>query len=109
VEFYLPETGWFPIDASEAFKQPERKEYFYGTHPTNRIHFSTGRDLKLGAAQQAQPLNYFIYPHVEIDGKPYTENISKQFAFRSLGANQLSARPLPDVVVDHPQSLDDDV
>ena len=33
VEFYLPETGWFPVDASEAFKHPERKEFLYGGHP----------------------------------------------------------------------------
>lgn len=87
VQFYLPETGWFPIDASEAFKHPELREYFYGAHPTNRIHFSTGRDLQLSAAQQAQPLNYFIYPHVEIDGKPYTGKISKRFSFRTVGVD----------------------
>ncbi|NND39779.1 MAG: transglutaminase domain-containing protein [Pseudomonadales bacterium] len=85
VQFYLPETGWFPIDASEAFKHPELKEYFYGAHPTNRIHFSTGRDLTLGEAQQAQPLNYFIYPHVEVGGKPYTGTISKRFSYRAPG------------------------
>lgn len=88
VQFYLPETGLFPIDASEAFKHPEMKEYFYGSHPTNRIHFSTGRDLKLGEAHKSSSLNYFIYPHVEVAGKPYSGNISKSFSFERGWDNQ---------------------
>ncbi|HIF94017.1 MAG TPA: transglutaminase domain-containing protein [Myxococcales bacterium] len=31
-EFYLPETGWIPIDASEAFKHSDKKDFFFGTH-----------------------------------------------------------------------------
>ena len=71
VQFYLPERGWVPIDASEAAKHPERRELFYGSHPADRIHFSTGRDLVVSAASEARPLNYFIYPYVEIGGKPW--------------------------------------
>ena len=33
VQFYLPEVGWFPIDPSEAFKHPDRRDFFYGAHP----------------------------------------------------------------------------
>jgi transglutaminase-like putative cysteine protease len=69
VEFWLPEHGWFPIDASEAFKNPDQRELFYGTHPADRLHFTTGRDLRLGNDHRDRPLNYFIYPYVEIDGK----------------------------------------
>ena len=69
VEFYLPETGWFPIDASEAAKHPEKRELLYGTQPADRIHFSTGRDLRLGPDHRDAPLNYFVYPHVEVDGE----------------------------------------
>jgi hypothetical protein len=69
VEFWLPEHGWFPIDASEAFKNPDQRELFYGTHPADRLHFTTGRDLKLGNDHRDRPLNYFIYPYVEIGGK----------------------------------------
>lgn len=82
VEFYLPETGWFPIDASEAFKHPEKRELFYGTHPTDRIHFSTGRDLRLGDAHRGPPLNYFVYPFVELGGVPWGGNLERRFSFR---------------------------
>jgi transglutaminase-like putative cysteine protease len=82
VEFYLPETGWFPIDASEAFKHPEKRKLFYGTHPADRIHFSTGRDLKLGPDHRARPLNYFVYPHVEVDGRTWRGDLDKHFSYR---------------------------
>ena len=82
VEFFLPETGWFPIDASEAFKHPEKRELFYGTHLADRIHFSTGRDLRLGAAHRDRPLNYFVYPYVEVDGRAWKGEIQKAFSYR---------------------------
>jgi hypothetical protein len=81
VEFYLPETGWIPIDASEAFKHPERKEFFFGTHSKDRIHFSTGRDLELGRGHQTTPLNYFVYPHIEVAGSVWTGPTKKSFAY----------------------------
>ena len=55
VQFYLPEVGWFPIDASEAFKHPERREFFYGSPSRDRIHMTTGRDLELGEGHEASP------------------------------------------------------
>jgi transglutaminase-like putative cysteine protease len=82
VEFYLPETGWFPIDASEAFKHADKRELFYGTHPADRIHFSTGRDLTLGAEHRDQPLNYFVYPYVEVSGRAWRGRLEKQFSYR---------------------------
>jgi hypothetical protein len=36
----------------------------------NRLQFPVGRDIRLDPPQRADPLNYFIYPHVEEDGKP---------------------------------------
>jgi transglutaminase-like putative cysteine protease len=84
VQFYLPDVGWFPIDASEAFKQPEKKEYFYGAHPQDRIHFSTGRDIKLGASHQTAPLNYFVYPHIEVAGKVFTGKVNNQFSYKNV-------------------------
>ncbi|MFQ5417019.1 MAG: transglutaminase-like domain-containing protein [Myxococcota bacterium] len=82
VSFYLPETGWFPIDASEASKHPDKRELFYGTHPMDRIHFSTGRDLVLGDDHHGRPLNYFIYPHVEVGGEVWDGPIEKSFRYR---------------------------
>jgi len=81
VEFYLPEIGWIPIDASEAFKNPEKKDYFYGTHPTDRIHLTTGRDLELGDGHVTRPLNYFVYPHVEVGGSAWAGRVKKTFRY----------------------------
>ncbi len=69
-EFYANGIGWIPIDASEAAKDPTRREYFFGAHDENRVEFTRGRDLKLTPRQAADPLNYFIYPYAEVDGKP---------------------------------------
>ena len=87
LEFHLPETGWFPIDASEAFKHPEKRELFYGTHPADRIHFTTGRDLRLGPDHKGPALNYFVYPYAEIDGVPYAGKIERSMRYRDLPAS----------------------
>jgi transglutaminase-like putative cysteine protease len=84
-EFYVEGTGWIPVDASEAWKHPDKREYFFGAHDVNRIQFTTGRDLRLDAAQKGDPLNYFIYPYAELDGKPF-DKLQSHFAFRDLSA-----------------------
>ncbi len=71
-EFYAKGIGWVPVDASEAGKNPAKREYFFGTHDENRVEFSKGRDLMLSPRQQGDPLNYFVYPYAEIDGKAFT-------------------------------------
>ena len=86
VAFHLPQTGWFPIDASEAFQHPERRELFYGRYPADRIHFTTGRDLRLGPGHEGPALNYFIYPYLEVGGRPYTGPIEKAFRYRDIDA-----------------------
>lgn len=68
-EFHLPGVGWVPIDASEADKHPERRELYFGTYPADRIQFTIGRDLELGDGHTTGPLNYFVYPHVEVAGQ----------------------------------------
>lgn len=69
-EFYAKGIGWVPIDASEAAKNPSKRNYFFGAHDENRIEFTKGRDLILAPKQRGDPLNYFVYPYAEIDGKP---------------------------------------
>ncbi len=84
VQFYLPGQGWIPIDASEAAKHPDKRELFYGTHPADRIHFTTGRDLVVSEASKRKPLNYFIYPYVEVDGKPWQGKHKTRFSYREV-------------------------
>ncbi|MFN0051135.1 MAG: transglutaminase-like domain-containing protein [Planctomycetales bacterium] len=70
-ECYVEGYGWFPVDASEAQKHPEQRDYFFGAHDQHRVAFSQGRDVRLAPAQQGEPLNFFIYPYAEVDGKPW--------------------------------------
>jgi transglutaminase/protease-like cytokinesis protein 3 len=79
-DFYVDGKGWIPVDISEAWKHPEKRDYFFGSHDVNRMQFSMGRDLRLHPAQDGKPLNYFVYPYVEVDGKEYP-NVSLAFSF----------------------------
>ena len=72
--------GWVPVDSSEASKNPSKRDYFFGHHDENRLEFSRGRHLTLTPAQQGPPLNFFVYPYAEVDGKPH-EAIDRKFTF----------------------------
>ncbi|HEY2933987.1 MAG TPA: transglutaminase-like domain-containing protein [Acidobacteriota bacterium] len=82
-ELYVKGYGWVPVDASEAFKHPEKRDYFFGAHDENRVQLSVGRDLVLKPRQKGEPLNYFIYPYVEADGKAVS-GVKATFAYRDL-------------------------
>jgi len=92
VSFYLPETGWFPIDASEASKDPARREHFYGSSLADRIHLTTGRDLRLGEHHRGPALNYFVYPYVEVGGAPSQAPIERSFRYREAGDRSAALR-----------------
>ena len=79
-EFFDAQHGWIPVDISEAWKHPEKKDYFFGAHDANRMQFTMGRDLELSPKQDGKPLNYFVYPYVEVAGKEYP-NVSTAFSF----------------------------
>jgi transglutaminase-like putative cysteine protease len=79
-DFYVDGKGWIPVDISEAWKHPEKRAYFFGSHDVNRVQFSMGRDLRLSPSQEGKPLNYFVYPYVEVDGQEYS-NVSLAFSF----------------------------
>jgi Transglutaminase-like superfamily len=79
-EFYVKGIGWIPIDASEAWKHKEKINYFFGTIDTNRVMFSRGRDIRLKPAQSGDPLNYFVYPYAELDGKTFSD-LKEDYSF----------------------------
>jgi transglutaminase-like putative cysteine protease len=58
-------TAWIPVDASEAWKHPEKKDYFFGHHDDDRFALSMGRDLKL-PGMKGDTLNYFVDPYGEL-------------------------------------------
>jgi transglutaminase-like putative cysteine protease len=89
-EFYIDSIGWVPIDISEAWKHQEKHDYFFGAHDVNRFQLTQGRDLKLSPAQDGQPLNYFVYPYVEVAGKEYP-NVSIAFSFEDADAKTVAS------------------
>jgi hypothetical protein len=59
----------------------------------NRVQFSEGRDLHLKPEQDGPPLNYFVYPYVEIDGKEYP-NVSIAFSFADVASTPIKVSAL---------------
>ena len=90
-DFFEPQHGWVPVDISEAWKHQEKRDYFFGAHDDNRIQFTMGRDLELNPKQNGKPLNYFVYPYVEVDGKEYS-NVSTAFSFADVSGTTTAMR-----------------
>lgn len=80
--FRVPGKTWVPVDCSEADRFPDKKEFFFGGHTSNRVALSTGRDITLVPKQAGEPLNYFLNPYAEADGKPV--KAEKTWSFRDL-------------------------
>jgi transglutaminase-like putative cysteine protease len=80
--FRVPGRTWVPVDCSEADRFPDRREYFFGSHTSNRVTLSVGRDLVLEPRQDGEPLNYLLDPYAEADGKPLPT--SKEWTLRDL-------------------------
>jgi transglutaminase-like putative cysteine protease len=95
-EFFARNIGWVPLDISEAWKAKEKADYFFGTIDANRVQLSTGRDITLSPKQDGPPLNYFVYPYVEIDGKTY-EDMSRHFSFAEITDGEKTADSRPPV------------
>lgn len=84
-EFYLPEKGWIPVDASDASRSsdPRKRDYLFGNLDCDRLQFTVGRDLRLDPPPCAETLNYFIYPYAEGDGRALTP-VSIRLEYRDL-------------------------
>lgn len=72
-EFYEDGKGWVPVDASEAWKHPERADYYFGAYELKRFLVSVGRDIHLVPPQRSDPVNIFFSPYVEVDGQPFSK------------------------------------
>jgi transglutaminase-like putative cysteine protease len=80
--FRVPGKTWVPVDCSEASRIADRRDYFFGAHTPNRVTLSAGRDLVLEPRQAGEPLNYFLNPYAEADGKPV--KTEKSWSYRDL-------------------------
>jgi transglutaminase-like putative cysteine protease len=79
--FEVENGRWIPVDASEADKHPELTDYYFGTLCANRVAFTRGRDIVLEPAQLGPPLNFWIEPYVEVDGRPGVVTVTKDVRF----------------------------
>ena len=81
--FQTKDKNWMPVDISEASKSAARRDYYFGHLSADRVLFSRGRDIELAPKQAGGPLNFFVHPYVEVDGKPW-EHVDKHYSYRDL-------------------------
>ncbi len=77
---FFADGRWVPVDISEAWKNPQLADYYFGHHPANRFELTKGRDLIVDPSPATGPINFLAYPLLEMDGKPVKPETS--FAFR---------------------------
>ncbi len=81
---FLADGEWVPVDISEAWKNPKLADYYFGHNPANRFELTKGRDLVVDPEPESGPINFLVYPLLEMNGeviKPETT-----FEFRRIGA-----------------------
>jgi len=81
---FLADGRWFPVDISEAWKNPKLADYYFGHNPANRFELTKGRDLVVDPEPASGPINFLAYPLLEMNGevmKPETT-----FMFRRISA-----------------------
>ena len=81
-DYYVEGEGWYPVDISEADKDPSKKDYFFGTVSSNRFEMAVGRDFVL-KGHESNPVNIFIYPLMEIDNQK-SNSFEKSFSYKNL-------------------------
>jgi len=81
---FLADGRWVPVDISEAWKNRKLADYYFGHNPANRFELTKGRDLVVDPEPESGPINFLVYPLLEMNGqvmKPETT-----FEFRRIGA-----------------------
>ncbi|WP_224983283.1 transglutaminase-like domain-containing protein [Geomonas agri] len=79
-EFYLPGTGWVPVDPADVTKAVLEKqltpaaakpyrEYYFGAVDEFRIVLQKGGRGIVFNEGNKEKVNYFMYPYAEVDGK----------------------------------------
>lgn len=66
---FFADGRWVPVDISEAWKNPKLADYYFGHNPANRFELARGRDLIVDPAPATGPINFLVYPLLELDGK----------------------------------------
>lgn len=81
---FFADGRWVPVDISEAWKNPQLADYYFGHNPANRFELTKGRDLIVDPAPASGPINFLVYPLLELDGKIVKPETS--FAFKRIRA-----------------------
>ena len=81
-DYYVDGHGWYPVDISEADKDSERIDYFFGNVCNNRVEMMVGRDFILEGYEKNMT-NLFIYPILEIGDKE-SSRFTKSFSYKKL-------------------------
>ena len=81
---FFADGRWVPVDISEAWKNPQLADYYFGHNPANRFELTKGRDLIVDPAPATGPINFLVYPLLEMDGKIVKPETS--FAFKRIRA-----------------------
>jgi transglutaminase-like putative cysteine protease len=66
---FFADGRWVPVDISEAWKNPKLADYYFGHNPANRFELTRGRDLIVDPPPATGPINFLVYPLLELDGK----------------------------------------
>ena len=93
-EFYLAGAGWIPVDPADVRKVVLEEELplddpkivalrdrLFGSWEMNWVGFNHARDFRLHSASSSGPLNFFMYPHAEVDGVPRDSLQPKTFVY----------------------------
>jgi len=81
-DYYVEGEGWYPVDISEADKDPSKIDYYFGTVSDSRFEMMVGRDFKL-VGYDGGVMNLFVYPILEINDKK-SKNFKKSFTYKEL-------------------------
>jgi transglutaminase-like putative cysteine protease len=81
---FFADGQWVPVDISEAWKNPKLADYYFGHNPANRFELTKGRDLIVDPPPASGPINFLVYPLLEMDGNVVKPETS--FSFRRIRA-----------------------
>ena len=81
-DYYVEGEGWYPVDISEADKDPSKKDYFFGKVDQDRFEMTVGRDFIL-KGYEPEITNLFIYPLLEVNDIK-SSAFTKKFTYKNL-------------------------
>ncbi|WP_457755403.1 transglutaminase-like domain-containing protein [Thermovibrio ammonificans] len=80
----FPKGYVYGIDASEAAKNPRKRDYYFGHLDDHRIGMTRGRDLLLNPPQHGDRLNYMYKAYEEVDLHPAPTGVKTYFFVEKL-------------------------